>query len=108
VAGPVAGQAATAVLPAGAAPAEITKVEVLQVRTRAYDRWGCPGAIRETRGALESRSYCSRTSVCCCYIVTKHSLRYYVHYVRFGITLIVKPKNFIVVLVSALFCSELQ
>lgn len=62
---PAVGLVAKVVLLVEVVQEEITKVEVLQDKTKAYDRWGCPGAIRETRDVLESLSYCSRTSICC-------------------------------------------
>lgn len=38
------------------------KAEEERDRIRVYDSWGCPGATKEIRGALESPSCCSRTS----------------------------------------------
>lgn len=59
---PAAEQAAKVARRVEAVVAEITRVSVLQVKIKTYDKWGCPGAIREIRGVLESLSYCSRTS----------------------------------------------
>lgn len=42
---------------------EETRVPVPLLASQAYDSWGCPGAIRGTRGAPACPSYCSRTSV---------------------------------------------
>lgn len=54
--------AARAARAAGQGPAGTTRGPERRDRTKAYDSWGCPGATRGTRGALESPSCCSRTS----------------------------------------------
>lgn len=42
---------------------EATRAGERRLQIRPYDRWGCPDAIRATRGAPACPSYCSRTSV---------------------------------------------
>lgn len=55
-----AGPAAMAAHQAAVVAAVTPRALVGQARIRAYDKWGCPGATRETRDALESLSCCSR------------------------------------------------
>lgn len=59
---PVEDRVATAAPAAEVALAATTKAAGPPAQIRAYDKWGCPGATRETRDGLGSPSCCSRTT----------------------------------------------
>lgn len=55
-------RAARVVRPAAVARAWIIKVARPPAKIRIYDKWECPGATKATRGVLECRFCCSRTT----------------------------------------------
>lgn len=88
------------VVAAKALPVDLAAVATRQERvqhrvTRAYDSWGCPGAIRETHGAPVCLSYCSRTSVYCLKIEKIYlDCRRFIFYERYYFVTDIKMKEY--------------